>query len=604
MLNYGIIGNCKTNALVNKRAGIEWFCYPDHNSPSVFAKILDKKQGGSFELAPKGSYKVKQRYHEQTNILETTFTSNSAKFVVYDFFPRYRKLLPKKKRKLFKQNNLVRVIKPLRGKPFVKVKYEPRLNYAKGENRHRVVKGKLATRNKHRKLTMVSNVDYDFIINQLYFKVDCTKYFVIGDPKDAANFNATKMLRLLNATRSYWKKWVSTLVLPEENKQAIIRSALTLKLLTYSETGAIIAAATTSIPEELGTERTWDYRFCWVRDAVFTVDAFKKIGRDHEAKKLMEFMFENSMKQSKPLQLMYGINGEIKLTEKKLEYLAGFKDSRPVRVGNAAYAQKQNDIYGSLIDLLYLYYVFYEYEKKMTKKYWNFVNYLVKEIEKHWREKDHGIWEFRKQMQHFTYSKLMCFVGVDRALRIAQHFEKHKKAEEWAQLRDTIREDLLKKAWNEKRRAFTMHYGSDEPDAAALKMSYHNFLEHDDPRLVNTIKTIHEELTTRGLVQRYKVQDDFGTSASAFTICSFWLMDALFKIGEEQEARKMYKRLRRCANPLGLYSEDLDLKTNRLIGNFPQAYTHIAMINTSLLQSEWQTHRKKILREGKPYRLA
>ena len=286
MLNLGIIGNCKTCALIDNKATIKWCCFPTFDSPSLFAKLLDDKKGGHFSIKTRGEYKVEQRYLEHSAILETKYTSPKAAFVVYDFFPRYRKLLPNKKKKLFRQNNLVRLIKPLKGKPFVRVEYEPKLNYARGENKTRVVKGCMVTRNGKHKIGLLSNVDYDLIEESIYFKLDHTKYFVIGDPKDSSHYNAAYWQRIMAWTKKYWKDWVSTLVLPEAYREDIIRSAITLKLLTFSETGAIIAAATTSIPEEIGSERTWDYRFCWVRDAFFTVDAFKRIGREYEAKKL------------------------------------------------------------------------------------------------------------------------------------------------------------------------------------------------------------------------------------------------------------------------------------------------------------------------------
>ncbi|MBN1275745.1 glycoside hydrolase family 15 protein [Candidatus Woesearchaeota archaeon] len=601
MLDYGIIGNCKACALIDKKGSVDWFCFPHFASPSVFAKILDEDKGGSLSIEARGNYKISQQYQEHTNILETTYDNGRDKFVIIDFFPRYRKLLENNHEQLFRQNNLVRLIKPLKGKPIIKVIYDPKLNYAQGDNRHRVFKGNLITRNKHHKLCLNSNVDYDLILQQLHFKLDHTKYFMIGEVHDHGYVNATYLKRLENATRTYWRRWVRSMTLPEQHRERIIRSALILKLLTYSETGAIVAAPTTSLPEELGEERNWDYRYCWVRDAAFTVDAFKKIGRDHEAKKLLNFFLENSSKKHKPLQLMYGIYGEAKLTEKTLDHLSGHRGSRPVRVGNAAYDQKQHDIYGSLIDLLYLYYAYYEYEKRLPKQYWNFLVYLVKEIEKRWRRKDQGIWEFRGIKQHFTYSKLMCYVGVDRAVKLAQHYKKHEQAEQWAQLRDRIQADILRKAWHERKRAFTMYYGGEELDAAVLMMSYHEFLQPDDPRLINTVKAINDELRTAGLVQRYKIRDDFGVSGSAFTICSFWLIDALYNIGEQGAARKLYDQLAKYSNHLDLYSEDLDLKTKHPLGNFPQAYTHIALINSSILLSEWNTKRKKLPKS--PYRI-
>ena len=588
MLDYGIIGNCKTCSLIKSNASIDWFCFPSFDSPSIFAKLLDNKIGGSFEIITSDRYKTTQYYDDYTAVLVTKFQSQNSSFKVIDFFPRYRKILPNKKTKLFRQNTLIRIIEPIKGKPNINIVYNPKPNYAKDKTNLIIENDLLKTK----EINLSSNLDYEKIINQEKIELNKTLFFAIGvTEKD--NFNLTYVKKLLSTTKNYWTRWVGTLNIPTNNSDQIIRSAITLKLLTYSETGAIVAAPTTSIPEEIGSERTWDYRFCWVRDAVFTANAFKKIGRDYEAKKLLEFMLEQSVKKNKSLQLMYGINGETKLTEKKLTHLKGFKNSKPVRIGNAAYNQKQNDIYGSLIDMMYMYYVFYEYETKLPKRYWNFLKYLVKEIENNWKTSDHGIWEFRMQKQHFTYSKLMCYIGMDFAMKIAQHYEKVTYAEKWASLRDKIKDNILMNAWNEKKRSFTMYYGSEELDASVLKMSYHNFLEHDDPRMINTILNINKQLRVNSLVHRYKIEDDFGKSKSTFTICSFWLIDALYRIGEEKEAKKMYEKLKDYSNHLGLYAEDLTIKKKQNIGNFPQAYTHLALIYSSLLLSEWGTQRKK-----------
>jgi GH15 family glucan-1,4-alpha-glucosidase len=294
------------------------------------------------------------------------------------------------------------------------------------------------------------------------------------------------------------------------------------------------------------------------------------------------------------MQIMYGIEGETRLTEKELNHLSGYENSKPVRIGNAAYNQKQNDIYGSLIDVIYLYYVFYQYEKKMPLKYWQFIKYLVHEIETNWQTEDHGIWEFRNEKKHFVYSKLMCYIGISRALRIAKHLDKKKFIKKWSVLKEKIKLDILKNGWNDKQGSFTMYYGSSSLDAANLMMSYHDFLGDDDQMLISTIKSTKENLCDDYLVQRYKVKDDFGRSKNSFTICSFWLVDALYNSGMKKEAKRIYKKLMRNSNHLGLFSEDIDKDTKELLGNFPQAYTHIAIINSSILLSEWDEKRIKL----------
>lgn len=597
MLDYGIVGNCVTAALVKKNCSVDWLCFPHFGSPSVFGKILDTKKGGSLEIKNVSRFKIEQRYIEHTAILETLFTSkdNKTKFVVYDFFPRYKLLMKQKASKLIKRNELIRIIKPLKGKPILKLLYDPKPNYALGDTPV-IVKEDDLLRCKAGDATfsLVSNIDSDAILNQKRFVLNQTKYIVFGGGDLKADvFNVKRCTRLMAVTKKYWKAWVKTLVLPEKHQEIIIRSAITLKLLTYVKTGAIVAAATTSIPEEVGSERNWDYRYCWVRDASLCVDALKKIGRDYEAKSLINFIMGNVQKDDF-IQIMYGINGETSLKEKTLDHLEGFKGSKPVRIGNGAYNQIQHDIYGVILDIIYLYYVYYEYEKKLSRKYWRFVIYLVNQIKFTWTRPDSGIWEFREKLRHYTYSKFMCYVGVDRAIKIAQHYNKEERLHEWIELRDEIRESILRNAYDPDKKAFVMYYGGKELDAALLQMSYHEFLHFDDPRLIGTIEAIYRELRRDYLVKRYDAPDDFGKSKSSFTICSFWLVDALFSIGEEKKARDIFDKLITHANHLGLFSEDIDISTKRLIGNFPQAYTHIALINSSILLSEWSTKRKRV----------
>ncbi len=593
MLDYGIVGNCKTCALVRKNGSIEWMCFPTFSSPSIFAKILDENKGGFLRVQPVGKYTIRQRYVPNTAILETTFESKRDAFQIFDFFPRYRKLLSKRHEKLMRQNRLLRVIKRIKGKPKFKVIYQPKPNYALEECNFREKDGNLLAGRQDSEVSLISNIPYQKILNGESVELKKTRYLIVGKKDRAEDFSVRKCNVLLNSTKKYWEKWVSTLVLPQENRKLIIRSAITLKLLTYSQTGAIIAAPTTSIPEEIGSPRTWDYRYCWIRDSVFCADALKKIGRRYEAKKLLEF-FVNRILNEREMQIMYGIHGETQLTETELSHLDGFKGSKPVRIGNAAYDQIQHDIYGEMIDLLYLYFVYYRYEKKMKIKHWRFLKYLVKQIKKNWKKQDSGIWEFRGLHDHYVHSKLMCYVGVDRAIKIAQHYGKEKLVDRWLDLKEAICQDILQKGYNKKAKAFTISYGRKELDAAILLMAYHEFLDANDPRLISTVKEIYEKLRKDFLVQRYTIKDDFGKSTSAFTICAFWLVNALWYIGEEKKAREIFRKLVRRSNHLGLFSEDIDIKTKKLIGNFPQAYTHIALINSSILLSEWSVKRKQI----------
>ncbi len=590
-MDYAIVGNCKTGALISLKGGVHWMCYPDFDSPSVFAKLLDESNGGSFEFAPDSACKYHQSYLANTNVLETVVSCDTYSFRVLDFFPRYKKLLPGKKSTLLKTNCLMRIFEPLKGKPRIKIIFDPKLNYAQGETFVSKEENRLVASNKDKKLYLSTNTDLDSVLDSKYIELSQRAYFVFGEKVE---ISSTKhCLDFLRWTRQYWLKWVSTLVLPEKNKELIIRSALALKLLTYSETGAILAALTTSLPEEIGSERTWDYRFCWVRDAAYCSDAFQKIGRDHESKKLMEFIINRVIKDDY-LMPLYGVRGETRLKERLIENLGGFKDSKPVRVGNDAYKQEQHDIYGEMIDILYLYFAYYEYEKKMSSRHWRLLKYLVNQIKFNWEKKDSGIWEFRGIQQHYTFSKFMCYVGVDRAIKLAQYFQRDDLAKEWLDLREEIRGEVLKKGYSPEKNAFTMFYGGQHLDAALLLMTYHEFLEAADPRVVSTIKTIYKELRSDSLVMRYTMPDDFGKPVNAFVVCSFWLVDALNYIGETEKAKELFENVVKKANHLGLFSEDIDLKTGEQTGNFVQAYAHIALINSAILLSEWSMKRKKI----------
>ncbi|MEN9626668.1 MAG: hypothetical protein RL557_996 [archaeon] len=592
MLDYGIIGNCIMSALIKKNGDIDWMCYPDVASPSVFARLLDEEKGGYFGIEPEGDYTITQTYIENTNILETVFESTDYAFKIIDFFPRYKKLLGRKKLLLIKENRFVRILEPIRGIPKLKIFFQPRMDYARGETLLKEGKNRVDVSNGESQMQLITNTYLNKIMRLESLELRRRLFFVFGEP-DPSEYSVKRVLSLLSSTKKYWLQWVKGLVLPEKNKSLIIRSALCLKLLTYSNTGAIVAAATTSLPEEIGSERNWDYRFCWVRDGSMTIDALCKIGRKYEAKKFMQFIM-NQVMANKHIQIMYGIHGETKLHEEMLHHLSGFKHSRPVRIGNAAYYQYQHDIYGEIIDILYLYYVYYEFEKTMTKKFWEFLTFLITQIKERWKTADQGIWEFRGLTRQYTFSKLMCYIGVDRAIKIAQRFGKEKMASEWTLLNDEIKEDIIQQGYNKKREAFTIFYGSDDLDASLLLMAYHEFLPPNDQRLINTVRRIYDELRCDYLVQRYTMKDDFGTSKSAFTICSFWMVDALLYIGEKEKAQEMFDKLIANANHLGLFSEDIDIKTKKLLGNFPQAYTHIALINCCLLLSEWSSKRKKI----------
>ena len=368
-------------------------------------------------------------------------------------------------------------------------------------------------------------------------------------------------------------------------REEIIRSSLVLKLLTYQKSGAILAAVTTSLPEAIGEVRNWDYRFCWIRDASMVISVLTNLGHYSSAERFLKFILNVIAYKDEKIQIMYGIRGEKILKERELPWLEGYEGSKPVRVGNAAYLQKQNDIYGVLIDVIHHYFKLFRNTLAISEELWTVVRALVWTVRTTWCEPDRGIWEYRNREEHFTFSKMLCWVALDRGVKIAELLGKKATAAEWALTRDTIKRDILSKGWNEELQAFTQYYGGDGLDAANLLMADYGFLATDDPRYVQTVRQTQAILSKDGLMYRYRSCDDFGEPSSSFTVCSFWMIKSLFLIGERAEAEEMFQRLLGYGNHLGLFSEDLDFTTKRLLGNFPQAYSHLALIDTAIILS-------------------
>jgi GH15 family glucan-1,4-alpha-glucosidase len=387
---------------------------------------------------------------------------------------------------------------------------------------------------------------------------------------------------MLQRTRAYWMLWAARTHLPVQYRREVMRSALVLKMLQFGPSGALLAAATTSLPESIGGERNWDYRFCWLRDASMTVTVIRHIGHPLMATRFIDWMLRTVPTKNDSLQIMYGIRGERDLTERTLDHLSGYHDSRPVRVGNAAFTQEQHDIFGVVMDVIWKDLAMRQRTPESLDRIWTRVRSMVRTVAATWRQPDRGIWEIRGEKQQFVFSKVLCWVAIDRAIRIAELLGKNVWADRRRPLLDEIHDDICKQGWNPTKGAFVQAYGSTDLDASNLLMAEYGFIAPTDPRFIATVERSQKELCIDGLMFRYRNRDDFGTPESAFTVCSFWLVKALASIGRREEARTLFESLLRAANGHGLYGEDLDFRTRRHLGNFPQAYSHLALIDCAL----------------------
>jgi alpha,alpha-trehalase len=365
--------------------------------------------------------------------------------------------------------------------------------------------------------------------------------------------------------------------------------------MSYQRTGAVLAALTTSIPESVGEVRNWDYRFCWIRDASMSIETLLRVGHRGAAERFMNFIHTILLSKSDRFQIMYGIRGERVLVERELSHLSGFKNSRPVRIGNEAYIQRQNDSYGYLMDVIYQYYLYFPGTLNEIEDMFTVVRNIVRTVVEEWQQPDKGIWEIRGPEKHFVLSKVMCWVAMDRAVSIARLLGKAGFAEKWMAVAETIRQDVMKHGWKEEIGSFSQTYCNTEVDASLLLMEVYGFISSDDPRYKKTVDKIMKELMYEGLLYRYRNMDDFGTPTSAFTICTFWMVRALFVTGRKEDAMKLFDELISYSNHLGLFSEDLDFATKSQLGNFPQAYSHLALINTALLFAE-EVERSKFIK--------
>ncbi len=617
---YGVIGDCHSVVLVAPDGSVDWGCLPDFDSPAIFCRLLDGQQGGYFQIAPTdSSIPGIQRYLRGSNVLQTRFTSTTGEMQLTDFMPvetlsawQFREMNNNTwTREDGSCHSLVRIVECTYGELPITMRLKVTPNYAGTPSEAYLVTGVGAVingGNQHVGLAIVGgnllpsytlsieqepDEAHPTVVAQVTLREGERLLFAMGVGRSALaahrlietelhqrNFDAE-----LAQTLHCWRSWVRNCNYTGPYTELVERSALVLKMMTYAPTGAIVAAPTTSLPEEIGGERNWDYRFTWLRDASFTLYALSVLGFTEEAHAFTHWLRRLSFSDGEDLQIMYGIRGERELIEQELPHLSGYRDSRPVRIGNGAATQKQLDVFGEVLDCIHLYRrqgCFERYGEKLDGPLWHLMCVMAEHVCTHWRDADRGIWEVRDGEHDFVYSRAMCWVALDRVIRAAEQEHLETDLPRWRQVREQIRTDILTNGYNTQLGAFTQYYGSTTLDASCLLLPMVGFIPPNDPRMRSTVDRVMEQLTDEhGFVYRYNSEDGLDGHEGTFTLCSFWLVDNLAMQGRVDEARSLFERLASYAGRLGLFSEEIDTANGTALGNYPQAFTHIALINSA-----------------------
>src|ERR687890_1005240 len=589
--NYGIIGGLHSTALIGTDGSIDWLCLPRFDSPSIFAAILDDERGGRFKIAPMGEgVSRKQFYWPDTNVLVTRFFTPDGVGEVVDYIP-----VAAKKTGRERPRQLIRRVRVTRGVMTFRVECSPAFDYARQEHETELTPAGACFYSPQLSLSLATYVALEQHGNaaaaDFTLKEDESTVFALRqiEPGEGCGLAISELEEheIFMQTVQYWRRWLSKCTYTGRWREMVRRSALTLKLLTFEPTGAIVAAPTMGLPEAIGGERNWDYRYTWLRDAAFTLYGLLRIGFTEEAAGFINWL-GSRCQRSKPdgsLQLIYGIDGRQDLTEEPLDHLDGYLGSRPVRLGNGAYHQLQLDIYGELMDAVYLY---NKHGSPISYDLWTHLRTLINWVCDNWQNEDEGIWETRGGRRNFVYSKLMCWVAIDRGLRLADKRSFPADRDKWLKIRDEIYEEIIEKGWSPKREAFVQSYGDDTLDASNLIMPLVFFAAPKGPRMLSTLDAINrppkdDGLITGGLVFRYDVQksaDGLMGEEGTFNLCTFWLVEALTRAGMLEQARLLFEQMLGYANHLGLYAEEIGPRGEAL-GNFPQAFTHLTLISAA-----------------------
>ena len=598
--DYGLISDMHSCALVSKTGSVDWCCMPRFDSPSIFGRLLDWDNGGYFEITTLDTRSVRRRYLLETNVLETTFETDTGSATLTDFMPVHQHTDSMEPRDESPDQQVVRILECTSGTVNITVACFPRFEYG--------------TIVPHAHLSSPNTGFAHGGANAITFwcsfplqEVD-DGFYSEGELRTGQKMSAVvgyewrfshqveardegELADSLAKTIRFWQEWSSICTYQGRYRDYVLRSALTLKALTYAPSGGLVAAPTTSLPEAVGGSRNWDYRFTWIRDASFALYGLFILGYTAEARAFKDWLEWSTAGRARDLQLMYGLGGEKRLTEIEIPEIMGYRLSRPVRIGNGAYSQFQLDVYGEIMDSAHLY---RRFVGEFDTNYWEYLLRVVRYVIDHWREPDEGIWESRAGRQQFVFSKVWCWVALDRAIKAARALDLPGDVKMWRKVRSEIREDILSKGFNSERGAFVQAYGSQALDAANLMFPLVGFIKVDDPRMVSTIRAVEYELTSsEGFLYRYRGFDDgLGGDEGIFVICTFWLVDNLILLGEMHRARQLFEKLIAHTNDLGLLSEQLDPNTGEMLGNFPQAFSHLAIINTAVHLEQAENHRR------------
>ncbi len=589
--DYALIGNSRAAALISKDGSIDWCCLPEFHSPSIFAAILDKEKGGSFALSPAGRYKSIQHYVDDTNVVCTLFTTAEGIARITDCFVAMEE--EAKKKELFPDHEILRVVEGISGEVEFKFEFRPRVYYGKIAPKL-VDRGKLGIQFFWQEGTYILNSTLDVGVTGISGKDGgaVARFSIAGGERIIFSLSYTnqapaiipKLERTgyerMQGTVAYWQNWMSGCAYSGLYEAHVRRSALVLKLLTHAPSGAIVAAPTTSLPEEIGGERNWDYRYCWLRDASITVRALRKLGFAKEMEAYMSWMLHATRLTAPELQVLYSVYGDATLKEENLSWLSGYKNSAPVRIGNKAHGQFQLDVYGEVLDAVYYY---SEYAGNLSNSSQKFVSGLGEVICRQWTIPDNGIWEIRRAGRHHTHSKAMAWVGLDRLVKLCGKYGWSQKLEKkFSDTARAISDEIESKGFNMATGTYTSEFGGDKLDASLLTLPLTGYCSVNSPRMRATMKEISNRLMENNLLYRYKsLPDGVSGRDTAFALCNFWLAENLAMLGDIDRAKELFEAVINKAGPTLLLSEEIDTDTGELLGNYPQGFSHIGLVNAA-----------------------